>query len=279
MDADATVAERAQNVILNQPLDPFISALTRADADPRIFSYCADNLCRKPGIADALAKNHACPASIVAHVVPQLTSAGIQAVLDNLDRLSSDQHLIAALAQCQAATPEQQELIAGLHKNDVLPVEFIEETAIEAEPDAAKRQTLTQELASMNVVQRLMLALKVGRQARMMLIRDPNKLVQRCVLQSPRLTDTEVELFAAMTNVSQEVLRNISLSRHFMKNYSIVRNLMTNPKTPLDITLHLLPRLTATDLAKLTTNKNIADTLRSTAQKLHRKRKMGDKSD
>jgi hypothetical protein len=112
----------------------------------------------------------------------------------------------------------------------------------------------------------------------MVLIRDPNKLVQRCVLQSPRLTDTEVELFAAMTNVSQEVLRTISLARVFMKNYTIVRNLMTNPKTPLDITLHLLPRLTATDLHKLTTNKNIADTLRSMALKLHRKRKMGDHS-
>ena len=114
-----------------------------------------------------------------------------------------------------------------------------------------------------------------GRSERMLLIRDPNKLVQRCVLQSPRLTDTEVESFASMTNLSAEVLRAISMARVFMKNYTIVRNLVNNPKTPLDVGLHLFPRLTATDLAKLTLNKNIPETLRSSALKLHRKRKAG----
>jgi hypothetical protein len=126
----------------------------------------------------------------------------------------------------------------------------------------------------MNVVQRLTMALKGGREERMFLIRDPNKLIQRCVLQSPRITDTEVELFAAQTNLSQEVLRAISMSRLFMKNYSVAKNLCSNPKTPLDITLHLMVRLNMTDLGKLTQNKNIPETLRSSAQKLHRKRKM-----
>jgi hypothetical protein len=60
-----------------------------------------------------------------------------------------------------------------------------------------------------------------------------------------------------------------------MKNYTVVRNLVNNPKTPLDVSLHLFPRLTASDLVKLTGNKNVPETLRSSAQKLHRKRKMG----
>ena len=263
---------------MTQPLDPFLLAISRADADPRLFAFCADNMSQKPGVADGLAKNSACPSGVLAHVTSRLTAAGVQAVLDNPERFSSDPRLIAAMGECQAATPEQKELLVSLQKEDPMPADLLEEIAAEVEPDPVKRQTLTQQLAHMNVVQRLTLALKGGREARMTLIRDPNKLVQRCVLQSPRLTDTEVELFAAMTNVSQEVLRTISLNRVFMKNYTIVRNLMTNPKTPLDITLHLLPRLTATDLHKLTTNKNIADTLRSMAMKLHRKRKMGDHS-
>jgi hypothetical protein len=52
-----------------------------------------------------------------------------------------------------------------------------------------------------------------------------------------------------------------------------VRNLMNNPKTPLDVTLHMLPILNAVDLKKLTMNKNIPETLRSTAMKLQRTRK------
>jgi hypothetical protein len=151
----------------------------------------------------------------------------------------------------------------------------IEEAAAEIEPDPVKRETLMQRVAHMNVVQRLTLALKGGRTERMLLIRDPNRLVQRCVLQSPRLTDTEVEAFAAMTNLPGETLRVIALTRIFMKNYSVVRNLVSNPKTPLDVSLHLFPRLTSTDLVKLTANKNVPETLRSSAIKLHRKRKLG----
>jgi len=33
-----------------------------------------------------------------------------------------------------------------------------------------------------------------------------------------------------------------------VKNYSIIRNLVNNPKTPVDISLHLLQRLITTDL-------------------------------
>jgi len=127
-------------------------------------------------------------------------------------------------------------------------------------------------VAHMNVVQRLTLALKGNREARMILIKDPNKLVQRCVLQSPRLTDMEVEAFAKMTNLSEEVFRVISLTRKFIKSYVIMKNLVNNPKTPLDISLHLITRLNANDLKLLTTNKNIPDTLRSIAVKMQRQR-------
>jgi hypothetical protein len=62
------------------------------------------------------------------------------------------------------------------------------------------------------------------------------------------------------------------MNRAFMKNYVVVKNLTKNPKTPLDVSLRLLQRLTAPDLKLLTTNKNIPETLKSTATKLHRQR-------
>jgi hypothetical protein len=52
----------------------------------------------------------------------------------------------------------------------------------------------------------------------------------------------------------------------------VVRNLLSNAKTPLDVTLHMLPMLNAVDLKRLTTNKNIPETLRTTAIKLMRAR-------
>ena len=44
----------------------------------------------------------------------------------------------------------------------------------------------------MTVGERLKLALKGNRDARMILIRDPNRLIQRFVLQNPRITDDEI---------------------------------------------------------------------------------------
>jgi hypothetical protein len=208
----------------------------------------------------------------VTRVSADLTSVGIQALLDNLDRLSSYPALGIALAYSEAATAEQKELLAEIETNAFLDEKLIEEAAAEVEPEVKKRVSLLQRMAKMNIVERIQLAVKGGREERMLLIRDPNKIVQRGVLQSPRLTDLEIESFAAMTNVSQEVLRIISKTRNFMKSYVVVKNLTKNPKSPLDVSLHLLPHLTPTDLKQLCANKNIPETLRSSAMKLHRQR-------
>jgi hypothetical protein len=274
VDPDPTISERAQNSLLAQTTEHFLAAAARPDADSRLFSYCAENLAEKPGIADALAKNAACPTALVTRIASRLTAEGIQALLDNLGRFISDPQLVLAVSASTAANAEQRGLLNEMHKS-AAAIQEIEDVANEIEPDPVKRESLMQRVAHMNVVQRLTLALKGGRSERMLLIRDPNKLIQRCVLQSPRLTDTEVEAFASMSNLPGETLRAISFSRVFMKNYSVVRNLVNNPKTPLDVSLHLFPRLTATDLVKLTANKNVPETLRSSAQKLHRKRKLG----
>jgi hypothetical protein len=273
-DQDATIAERAQGALLTQPVENFLAALARPEIHPHLSAYCSDNLGDKPGIADALAKNSSCPTSAVTRVAPFLSAAGIQALLDDLERFISDPQLVMAIHKSKAPTAEQRELLNEMEKGAV-SLNEIEEVAAEIEPDKQKRETLQQKMAHMNVVQRLTLALKGGRSERMFLIRDPNKLVQRCVLQSPRLTDTEVESFASMSSLPAETLRGISLTRTFMKSYSVVRNLVNNPKTPLDVSLHLFPRLTSTDLMKLCSNKNVPETLRSSAIKLHRKRKMG----
>ncbi len=223
-------------------------------------------------MADALAKSTACPTAHVARLANYLTPAGIQSLLDNMERFTSDPQLIIAVGACPGAIRNSAICWPRCKRVRLVRGNCGGRGGSPAGP--VKRETLMQRVTHMNVVQRLTLALKGGRTERMLLIKDPNKLVQRCVLQSPRLTDTEVEAFASMTNLTGEILRAIALTRLFMKNYSVVRNLTNNPKTPLDVSLHLFPRLTATDLVKFPANKNVPETLRSSALKLHRKRKM-----
>jgi len=269
--ADQVIAERAAGALLSQPLDAFLAALGHADAAQQLFHYSAKNLADKPGIADAMAKNPYCPSQLLVSVALHFTTAGVQALMENLDRLSTAPALAALLASSPSITAEQRHELQELQQESSDPA-AIEEAVVTAEPDRAKRQTLLERLARMRVVERVQLALKGGREERMALIRDPCRVVQRAVLQSPRITDSEVESFSAMASLSEEVLRLIANNREFRKNYTVVRNLVNNPKTPLEISLHFLPNIAPQDLKMLTTNRNIPDTLRTMAIRLQRQR-------
>ena len=55
------------------------------------------------------------------------------------------------------------------------------------------------------------------------------------MLESPKITDGEVERFASQKNVLEAVLRQIPMKRRFAKLYPVVRNLVSNPRSPLDV--------------------------------------------
>jgi hypothetical protein len=270
-DPDGDIAERAARAIMGVTPQIFAAAISRPDADGRLFDYCSSEIADQPGIADALARNAKCPKDLIARAAQYLSSSGVQAILDDLNGLSLSSDLAEALAGCPHASAEQRELIAEL--NSGVPEQKAPEDPLKVpEAEANRRRTLIQKIASMTVVQRIQLAIKGPREARTALIRDSNKIVQRAVLQSPRMTEQDVENFASQTNLAVEVLRLISMNRGFMKNYTVVKNLANNPKTPLDISLRLLVRLTPNDLRHLSGNKNIPETLRTASLKLIRAR-------
>jgi hypothetical protein len=272
-DVDEMVSSRAQDAILSQPVESFVEAIKREHALPALLSYAAKNLADKPGVCDAMVQNKNCPAEFLIPVVRHLSTIGIQSLMEELDRISESPALASALEHSTSLTVEQRNQLQELHGPGVPNDEAaLAEAAAAVEFDAARRQTLLQRLAKMTVAQRVQFAIKGGSEARRTLIRDNNKVVQRAVLQSPRLTDQEVEAFAAMSSLTDEILRLIANNRNFRKNYTVVRNLINNPKTPLDVTLHMLPILNAIDLKRLTTNKNVPETLRTTANKLQRTR-------
>jgi hypothetical protein len=269
------IRDTAAGVLFTQPLPIVLTALARPDAAPEMFAYCAAEFPQRPGVADALGKNPACPIEVLRPVVRYLSTTALQELLEDLDRLSTSPLLVAALIASDALTADQRNQLLELQKVELDPKEAFKDATDAAGPDAAKRETLLQKLARMRVGERVQLALKGTRDERMVLSRDPSKVVQRAVLQSPQLTEQEVEGFAAMASLSDEILRLIAMNRKYRRNYTIVRNLMFNPKTPLEVTLHMLPNITAQDLRLLMGNKNVPDTLRTSAMRLHRVRTQG----
>jgi hypothetical protein len=271
-DSDGIVREKAAGTLLTQPLPNVIAALMRTDAAPEMFAYCAAEFPRRPGVADVLAKNPTCPIEVLRPVVRYLSVSAVQELFEDLDRLSTSPELVAALVESSVVTAEQRNQLLELQREEPEGMEAFMEAVEAAEPDAAKRVTLLQKISRLSVVERVQLAMKGTREARTALIRDNCRVVQRAVLQSPQLTGREVESFAAMTTLNDETLRLIAGNRKFRKNYAVTRALINNPKTPLEISLHLLPTITAQDLKLLTTNKNIPDTLRTSAARLKHQR-------
>jgi hypothetical protein len=139
------------------------------------------------------------------------------------------------------------------------------------QPDP-KRENALQKINHLDVKGRIQLALKGNKEERSLLIRDGTKVVALAVLEAPKLSDGEVEKFASQKNVLEAVLRQIPLKRRFMKNYKVVRNLVANPRTPLDLGLGLMKNLLVADLKNLSANKEVSETIRKLAMKMYKQK-------
>jgi len=139
-------------------------------------------------------------------------------------------------------------------------------------PPPGQRDNTMQKINRLDVKGRIQLALKGNKEERSILIRDGTKVVALAVLEAPKLSDGEVEKFALQKNVLEAVLRQIPLKRRFMKNYIVVRNLVSNPRTPLDLGLGLMKHLLTQDLKNISTNKEISETVRKLALKMYKQK-------
>jgi hypothetical protein len=159
----------------------------------------------------------------------------------------------------------------GIFPAEIPPIETdFDEALIDAstdDEDEEIRLSGTQALAAMNFPQRIRAAMKGTREQRAILIRDPNKLICASVLSSPKVSVPEVESFARMQNVSEDVLRIIGHNRSWLKSYGVVLSLTKNPKTPLALSMQLMTRLQAKDLAKLSVDRNVPEALRISSRK------------
>jgi hypothetical protein len=135
-----------------------------------------------------------------------------------------------------------------------------------------QRDNTVQKINRLDVKGRIQLAMKGNKEERSILIRDGTKVVALAVLDAPKISDGEVERFALQKNVLEAVLRQIPLKRRFMKNYIVVRNLVSNPRTPLDLGLGLMKHLLTQDLKNISANKEVSETVRKLAMKMYKQK-------
>jgi hypothetical protein len=184
------------------------------------------------------------------------------------------QKVLAEQEAAAAAGPSVVEAIEALHaigahipKEDTMPYLLSDDPALEDAVKKSKQETHAR-LLKMKVSDRIICALRGTREERAILINSRNRLIQRSVLACPKLTDTEVEQFAASRSVAQEVIKAISSNRRWLRLYPVIIALAMNPKTPVYTAKSIIPRLTYRDKVRVSRDRNLSPVTRQIATKM-----------
>ena len=128
-----------------------------------------------------------------------------------------------------------------------------------------KAKSVLEAINSMNISERVKLALTGTKTERMILIKDPNTMVSRAVIESPKITEDEVLQLAKNKGIAGEIISKISSNREWVKNYSIMLALAQNPKTPVKDALGFVKKLHDRDLKNLSRDRNVNPVVRQLA--------------
>lgn len=304
-DPDAETASIARATLRAESPDRLAAFAKRAKPLPFELDVLARES-EDPFVLEEVVRSRDVEESTLLHLAQTATGRPQEALIANQSRLLAQPALVAALLANPALTAEGRRLVAEFREEFVEKVRRrppagepvaeegagsrSDEEALPDEEDLGDEPDPTAETASnpeasfaddslfigavyrrialMTVHEKIDLAYKGSREERRILIGDTNKLIGLAVLKSRALTDTEVEGFAAMRNLDEELFRRIVANREWMRKPAVVIALARNPRAPLDVTLPLLKRLSIRDLRAVFRDRNLAPVIRQSARRI-----------
>ena len=291
-DAGSSLSRLSDHEIREVLADP--------DCPSEVLTHFAPRAARDETLAEPLVFHPAVPEPALTVLAAQGSAGVIDLVLTNEERLLTWPGLLDRLTVNPALKPHQRGRIldlldrvsrVGSGESGGEPIEFPDNPAME---EAARLlqvdvgdlvaaseildgheferaedpviRSVYRKILTLNTAQKAILAMKGGREERMILVRDTNKVVALSTLKNPRLGEQEVEGIAGMRNVSEEVLRAVGTNREWTKNYGVVSQLVRNPRTPPGISTNFVSRLVTKDLKILAGDKNVPEIIRRMAR-------------
>jgi hypothetical protein len=290
-DPDEEVRKMTLEAVKDIPEENFANYILMEDVTSERMDQLAHVFSDKPSILEAIILNPVTGDSTIKYIAEFCDSNQIELILLDKPRLSnvssiydillSNARLTTELkmqidneksggssmpAQYQASSKSTPTLMLTGKVADGVDKEIKELENIENEDE--KEKSAYQKILSMSVPEKIQFALKGPKEARAILVRDANRVVATSVMKSPKMNDSEVENIAKMRNVSEDILRYITLNRHWMRKGSIVESLTRNPKTPVPITMKLLPRLNKFALKAISKSRDVPEAVRKQAVRM-----------
>ena len=299
-DPDAEVKTRAAESLEQLPEHVAFPVL-EGPAHPALLSHLAQVHRESESHCERLALNSAAEDSTIAFLATLPLRRVIDIVSNNQDRLIRSDEIVEALGAnplTGRAVIERILTFLGVGQNndedDLENVDDISRDAAEAAvlallgddmadvarylaseedlDDEEVSKNLFTAIQKMTVMQKIKLSRVGGKEARSLLIRDRNKIVSSSVMQSPKMTDTEVVMIAKSRNVSDEILRMIARNREWTKNYQIRSALATNPKTPQPEAIKFLNYLQDRELRSIMKSKDVPSAIAAHARRILEKK-------
>jgi hypothetical protein len=121
-----------------------------------------------------------------------------------------------------------------------------------------------------------MLLLENKKELRLLGVRDANPLVASTACSAPGVSEAEVERWAKLRNISDEVLREIAMNKEWTRHYTIKKALVMNPRTPFGQASKWVVHLYESDLKAIAKSREVSSAIQTSAkQQLQRRGKMG----
>ena len=299
-DADSTVRTAAEKSLTDFAAAELLPILKSRDTPAAVLAWAVSKRA-EPELREATLQNTSLPDDVIEQLAPTLPQALAELVVINQTRLLRSTSLLVAIESNAGLSNDQKRRLRELRETfrvgeqpaaapapaavaepaepapDVEEIpedeisitedEYLVRTLSEEDRQKTEKVSAVQKIYRSNTAEKLITALKGSREERSILIRDPNRLVATAVLGSPRITEAEIESISAMKNVSEEILRTIGNRREWTKRYTVLNNLVRNPRTPVGIALSMVPRLNPRDIKGIAVDRNVPEPVRKQAQK------------
>jgi hypothetical protein len=302
-DADEAVRQAATASLTALPVEEMLPILKDRETPPGVLAWAVAHR-EERELREVVLQNSSLPDEAVQSLAATLPEHLAELVVINQVRLLRSTSLLEALESNAGLSKDQNRRLRELRETfrigeqpaepppppapppsaEAAPEEpppeeeepLTEEEAVarlltEEEKGDQEKVSVVQAIYRMNTAEKVIRALKGSSGDRAILIRDPNRIVAGAVLGSPRLTEVEIERFAAMKNVSDEVLRNIGSNKDWTKRYGVISSLVRNPRTPVGLAINFVPRLNPRDMKSISMDKNVSEVIRKQALKFVRK--------
>jgi hypothetical protein len=287
-DKDPDVKTEARKSLVEFPQASLTPILSSPETHPKVLDYLSRLNAGNDAIEKLIIQNSTTEPVTIGRIAETADEKLLNLIGDSLDRIRENPELVESINKNPHVTAELREklnaAITDQNKEEKEEEDASSETASESESEestdekAGEEETTEDEemdadsvykqILEMGVSQKIKFAITGNKEARSILVKDPNRLVCSNVMKNPRLTESEVVLYSSSKSVSEEVFRMIDKNRDWMRSYQIKLNLVSNARVPVPIAMKYINHVRDKDLEILAKSRNVPRAISNFARQL-----------